>query len=89
MLCEALCLQRPIIATRCAGNCDVLQDGAFGLLVDNTEEGLYQGMKRALLDSDFVDQLRNQSRMGANSLRFKTVFAQIYDLLQRKGAEKE
>lgn len=89
VLCEALCLRRPIIATRCAGNRDVLQDGAFGLLVDNTEEGLYQGMKRVLSDSGFVEQLQNQSHMGANNLRYETVFTQIYDLLQQKGAEIE
>lgn len=87
VLCEALCLERPIIATRCAGNRDVLQEGAFGLLIDNTEEGLYQGMKRVLTDSGFIDRLRNQSCLGANSLRYETVFAQIYDLLQKKGVE--
>jgi glycosyltransferase involved in cell wall biosynthesis len=83
VLCEALCFQRPIIATRCAGNIDVLQNGRFGLLVNNTEEGIYCGMKRILTDSTLLSELKNRSRLGVNSLQYDEIMTQVHTLLHR------
>jgi len=41
---EAFALGRPVIATDIPANRDVLKDG-YGLLVDNSEDGLYEGMR--------------------------------------------
>lgn len=83
VLCEALSLKRPIIATRCSGNQDVLREGAFGLLVENTEEGLYQGMKHVLSSHEFLAELSRRSSMGAASLQYETVMDQILALLDK------
>ncbi len=85
VLCEALCLHRPIIATDCAGNRDVLHNGAFGLLVDNTEEGLYSGMKRILTDPEFLTALTEKAHLGADSLQFDEIISRIHDLLTKDG----
>jgi glycosyltransferase involved in cell wall biosynthesis len=81
VLSEALCLHRPIIATRCHGNRDVLQDGRFGLLVDNTEEGLYYGMKLVLTDRSFLSKLIGRSISGADSLKYDATMSQVHTLL--------
>lgn len=41
---EAFALGRPVIATDIPANRNVLEDG-YGLLVENSEEGLYKGMR--------------------------------------------
>lgn len=41
---EAFALNRPVIATDIPANRSVLEDG-YGLLVDNSEEGLYEGVR--------------------------------------------
>lgn len=42
---EALILRTPIIATDCSGQAEALQYGKYGLLVENSERGIYGGMK--------------------------------------------
>lgn len=45
---EALILRTPIIATNCSGQAEALQHGKYGLLVENSERGIYEGMKAFL-----------------------------------------
>lgn len=45
---EALILRTPVIATRCSGQVEALQHGKYGLLVENSERGIYEGMKSFL-----------------------------------------
>ncbi|XOD68500.1 MAG: glycosyltransferase [Flavobacteriales bacterium AspAUS03] len=47
---EALILNKPIISTDVVGPRELLKNGECGLLVENSEEGLYQGIKRMLRD---------------------------------------
>ena len=45
---EALILRTPVIATNCSGQAEALQYGKYGLLVDNSHLGVYNGMKAFL-----------------------------------------
>lgn len=48
VLFEAITLKKKIIATEVSGSAEMLNNGELGLLVENSEEGIYSGMKRAL-----------------------------------------
>ena len=48
VLFEAITLKKNIIATDVSGVREMLEDGKLGLVVDNSEEGIYEGMKKAL-----------------------------------------
>lgn len=50
VLFEALTLKKNIIATDASGVKEMLEDGKLGLIVENSEEGIYRGMKKALTD---------------------------------------
>ena len=50
VLFEALTLKKNIIATDVSGVKEMLEDGKLGLIVENSEEGIYQGLKKALTD---------------------------------------
>jgi len=52
VLYEAIVLQKPIVATDVSGVREMLNEGELGLIVENSEEGIYEGMKRILTDSD-------------------------------------
>lgn len=45
---EALILNRRIVATNCCGIAEALQGGKYGALVENSEFGLYNGLKHEL-----------------------------------------
>lgn len=63
VLFEAITLKKNIIATRVSGVDEMLQNGQLGLITDNSEEGIYTGMKQALTQpesfSGYQDQLKN------------------------------
>ncbi|MEJ8591348.1 glycosyltransferase [Riemerella anatipestifer] len=53
VLFEAITLRKNIIATDVSGVREMLLDGDLGLVVDNSEEGIYQGMKKALTNPQY------------------------------------
>lgn len=52
---EALILNRRIVATNCCGISEALQGGKYGALVENSEHGLYSGLKQALEEPAISD----------------------------------
>lgn len=48
VLCEAMILKKKIIATNCSGVIEALANGEYGLIVENSESGIYNGMLKAL-----------------------------------------
>ncbi len=48
VIAEAMTLGVPVVSTCCMGPCELLQEGKCGMLVDNSEEGLYTGLNSAL-----------------------------------------
>lgn len=48
VLFEAITLKKNILATDVSGVREMLEDGKLGLIVENSEEGIYDGMKKAL-----------------------------------------
>lgn len=63
VLFEAITLKKKIIATEVSGVKEMLNNGELGLIVENSEEGIYSGMKKALLDSQdfekYTDKLKD------------------------------
>ncbi len=45
VVCEALALHTPVISTDCGGPREILNNGAMGCLVENSEQGIYEGLK--------------------------------------------
>ena len=83
--CEALSLGLPILATDCTGNRDVLQNGKYGLLVENTEEGIFRGLKSILDSPQLYENLKEKAYLGFVECQFETRLKQIEHLLE--GAE--
>ncbi|GGP03114.1 glycosyl transferase [Cloacibacterium rupense] len=55
VLFEAIALKKNIIATDVSGVREMLMDGKLGLIIENSEEGIYHGMKKALAHPDFFE----------------------------------
>jgi glycosyltransferase involved in cell wall biosynthesis len=56
VLFEAITLKKNIIATDVSGVREMLEDGKLGLIVENSEDGIYEGMKRALTEPQFFEK---------------------------------
>lgn len=60
VLFEAITLKKKIIATDVSGIREMLEDGKLGLIVENSEDGIYEGMKKSLQNpSDFQQYEEN------------------------------
>lgn len=49
---EGLILGKPIVTTNCAGMRELLGASEFGLITENSEKGLYEGLKQLLEDQE-------------------------------------
>lgn len=49
---EAMILGKPVVTTHCTGMDELLGDSEFGLITEDSVEGIYQGMKRMLEDPE-------------------------------------
>ena len=56
VLFEAITLKKNIIATDVSGVREMLDDGKLGLIIENSEQGIYEGMKKALENPESFDQ---------------------------------
>ena len=56
VLFEAITLKKKIIATEVSGVSEMLENGKLGLIVENSEQGIYDGMKKALENPESFDK---------------------------------
>lgn len=63
VLYEAIVLKKTIVATDVSGVREMLNEGELGLIVENSEEGIYEGMKEVLtnpeISSSYQKKLEN------------------------------
>lgn len=52
VMMEAVILATPMLSTDVPGASEMLDNGQYGMIVENSEKGLYEGMKKILSDSE-------------------------------------
>lgn len=60
VLFEAIILKKNIIATNVSGVEEMLENGKLGLIVENSEDGIYDGMKKALTEPELFEKYQNE-----------------------------
>lgn len=82
---EALVLGTPVVSTDCSGARELLGDhDEFGIVVENSEAGIYAGMHRMLSDPELLAHYRTKAKeRGSRFSRTETVRAveQMLDTL--------
>lgn len=57
VLFEAITLKKKIIATDVSGVEEMLNDGKYGIITENSEDGIYLGMKKAISDRNAFNEI--------------------------------
>ena len=52
MICEALCLDKPIVTTNVTGPRKILGDLEYGLLTEENDDAIFEGVRRMIDDAD-------------------------------------
>jgi glycosyltransferase involved in cell wall biosynthesis len=83
---EGLILGKPIVTTECSGMRELLGDSDYGLITDNSAEGLYEGMKRCLSDPALISKIEQKAKARAElfaasvlTKRTERFFEEIYE----------
>ena len=58
---EALVLGKAIVSTDVSGAYEILGDNEFGLVVDNSQDGIYKGLKTLMSDEELVKYYQKQA----------------------------
>ena len=60
IIAEALILNKPVVSTDVSGIRDLLQDGKLGLITPNSEDGIYEGMKKFITNKELSKQYEKE-----------------------------
>lgn len=80
VVCEALCSELPIVATKCTGPIEVLENGKYGLLVDPNDTAIYEGVKLLMTDEKERQKYVELSKVRKQMFDVSNVMNQIYKL---------
>lgn len=81
VVAEALLLGKPVLSTRCSGPVELLENGKYGMIVENSETGLYEGLKQLLLNSDERKKYELLSAQRKSFFNINHIMAQIENLI--------
>lgn len=78
---EALVLDLPVVTTDCSGMRDMLESNAYGLITENSEDGLYEGLRKFLNNRALRDQYKLQASVRANVFKLEKCVMAVQELL--------
>lgn len=80
---EAMACGLPVLSTRCTGPTEILNDGKYGMLVDNNSEGVYRGLKCILDGSCNLTKYVKQSFNRFEDFDEAIIIKKIIDLFNK------
>lgn len=81
VLLESMALKTPVITTNCGGPSDIVDGGKYGILVDNSTEGVYKGMKMVLDDPSLSVRYSAELDKAVGRFDYKGWLQSVYTLL--------
>lgn len=81
VIAEAMCLGIPILTTDCAGPAELIDNGKFGYLVDNSKNDLKKGIIDILEKPDLLYKYHELSNRRAIMFDIKKIIDKVEELL--------
>lgn len=81
---EALILGVPVITTECSGMRELLDNGQYGIITDNDDEALYQGLNRLLENDSLLEHYKKMAIKRGDDFSMKNLMKPIEQLLMLK-----
>ena len=79
---EALVLGKPVVSTECSGVKEQLgENNEWGICVENSEEGLYNGLKQ-MLNPEIRDYYKKQAAIRGRDFTLEKSMNEIYHLIE-------
>ncbi|RRQ47176.1 glycosyltransferase [Chryseobacterium sp. SC28] len=81
VLFEAIALKKNIIATDVSGVAELLENGKLGLITENSEEGIYLGMKKALTNPEYFQMYQENLENYEMPFNLKNSVLKIMEII--------
>ena len=81
VICEALCLGKPILATDVTGPREILGKSEHGLLVDEDDESIYKGAVSLMVNNELRENLAGKAREKSSTFDCKKQVENIYNII--------
>lgn len=78
---EAMILGTPIITTDCGGPTNIVENGRYGLLTENSSEGVYTGMKTVLDDTTLQTKYSTEQEKVLSYYKYENWIKTVNKLL--------
>lgn len=83
-LLEAMAVDTPVITTNCGGPNDIIDNGKYGMLVENSTKGVYNGMKAVLDDPSLTIKYSSNLKNAVQRFDYQHWLYEIDRLLKMK-----
>lgn len=80
---EALILGVPVLSTDCTGPNEILDYGKYGMIVENSEEGLYHGLRQFVENPVLLKEYKEKALQRQDFFDEDKILKQITDLFER------
>ena len=77
---EALILGTPVLSTDCTGPNEILDYGKYGMIVENSEEGVYNGLRQFVDNPDLLKEYKEKALQRQDFFDEEKILKQITDL---------
>lgn len=89
---EALLLHKPVVTTPCTGMTELLGQSEYGLIVDASDDGLYQGLYQMLSSSElrrkYTEKAQERAALLTKSAAVYATQAFFFNVLHEDSEEK-
>lgn len=89
VVAETVIIGTPVISTDISGAREMLGDSEYGLVVENSEEGIYQGMKKVLSDSAYWEHLKEQAQERRDFLSEEKIMQQFESIINEEMSRRK
>ena len=86
---EALILGKPVVTTPCTGMEELLGNSEYGVITEDSAEGLYRGMKRMLEDAALQELYAKKAVQRGKQFQKNAILAQTEDFFATELAKKQ
>lgn len=79
---ESLIVGTPVLATNCCGVGEWLDGGAYGIIMENSVDGIYEGMRQVLAEPMILEAYRKKIPQAQKNISFEAMLNDFETILE-------
>lgn len=83
VVAESIALGIPVLTTRCAGMEEILNNGKYGIIVDNNDEALEEALEQILNGYSALEKIKNNTQQYSDQISEEVAVAAYQKLFER------